>query len=123
MLAEHGGRSVRIRALPIGIPFAHFESLAESSPKDSFSNNSIQVILGVDRLDYTKGKHSDIYSRVNKLYFCSFQYCVCIRCLLRSNYFISRFNKSLASIRETFGGTPRIHRKYTTNANCGSLED
>ena len=55
MLAEHGGRSVRIRALPIGIPFAHFESLAESAPSDSLSTDDIKVILGVDRLDYTKG--------------------------------------------------------------------
>ena len=55
MLAEHGGRSVRIRALPIGIPFAHFESLAKSSPIESLSSNSVKVILGVDRLDYTKG--------------------------------------------------------------------
>ena len=73
MLAEHGGRSVRIRALPIGIPFAHFESLAESSPIDSFSSNSIKVILGVDRLDYTKGKYSKMHSRELTLYFCSFQ--------------------------------------------------
>ena len=54
MLAEHGGRSVRIRALPIGIPFAHFQSLAESST-ESLSADNVKVILGVDRLDYTKG--------------------------------------------------------------------
>ena len=56
MLCEHGGRSVRIRALPIGIPFKHFESLALSAPPNSISNENIKIILGVDRLDYTKGK-------------------------------------------------------------------
>ena len=55
MLCEHGGRSVRIRALPIGIPYKHFESLAHSAPPNSISNESIRIILGVDRLDYTKG--------------------------------------------------------------------
>ena len=54
LLAEHGGRSVRIRALPIGIPFTNFQTLAQSSPA-TISNNSVKVILGVDRLDYTKG--------------------------------------------------------------------
>uniref|UniRef100_A0A7M5XCU2 Trehalose-6-phosphate synthase n=1 Tax=Clytia hemisphaerica TaxID=252671 RepID=A0A7M5XCU2_9CNID len=55
MLCEHGGRSVRIRALPIGIPYKHFEALANSAPPNSISNESIRIILGVDRLDYTKG--------------------------------------------------------------------
>ena len=54
LLAEHGGRSVRIRALPIGIPYTNFQTLAQSSPA-TISNNSVKVILGVDRLDYTKG--------------------------------------------------------------------
>ena len=54
MLAEHGGRSVRIRALPIGIPFSNFQALAESA-KETRSDNNLKVILGVDRLDYTKG--------------------------------------------------------------------
>lgn len=55
MLAEHGGRSVRIRALPIGIPFSNFHALAESA-KETRSDNNLKVILGVDRLDYTKGR-------------------------------------------------------------------
>ena len=57
MLCEHGGRSVRVRALPIGIPFEHFESLARSAPLNSISTEDIKIILGVDRLDYTKGEN------------------------------------------------------------------
>ncbi|KAF0307904.1 Bifunctional trehalose-6-phosphate synthase/phosphatase [Amphibalanus amphitrite] len=53
MLVEHGGRTVRVRALPIGIPFDRFKSLAASAPR-TFSDSQ-QLILGVDRLDYTKG--------------------------------------------------------------------
>lgn len=56
MLCEHGGRSVRIRALPIGIPYEHFETLARNAPPNSISTENIKIILGVDRLDYTKGK-------------------------------------------------------------------
>lgn len=53
LLVEHGGRTVRVRPLPIGIPFERFVELAEKAPK-VFSTNQ-KIILGVDRLDYTKG--------------------------------------------------------------------
>lgn len=53
MLVEHGGRSVRIRPLPIGIPFDHFVELAKGA-KRIFKTKQ-KIILGVDRLDYTKG--------------------------------------------------------------------
>lgn len=53
LLVEHGGRSVRIRPLPIGIPFDHFVELAKNA-KRIFKTKQ-KIILGVDRLDYTKG--------------------------------------------------------------------
>ncbi|KAJ8933916.1 hypothetical protein NQ314_013717 [Rhamnusium bicolor] len=53
LLVEHGGRTVRVRPLPIGIPFDRFVELAEKAPR-VFSTNQ-KIILGVDRLDYTKG--------------------------------------------------------------------
>ncbi|RZF33426.1 hypothetical protein LSTR_LSTR009617 [Laodelphax striatellus] len=53
LLVEHGGRSVRVRPLPIGIPYERFVQLAESAP--AVLATSQQVVLGVDRLDYTKG--------------------------------------------------------------------
>lgn len=53
LLVEHGGRTVRVRALPIGIPFERFVELAEKAPKVLSTNQ--KIILGVDRLDYTKG--------------------------------------------------------------------
>nr|APZ77037.1 trehalose-6-phosphate synthase [Gampsocleis gratiosa] len=54
MLVEHGGRTVRVRPLPIGIPFDRFVQLAESAPRVMLTTNQ-KVVLGVDRLDYTKG--------------------------------------------------------------------
>ncbi|CAH0561444.1 unnamed protein product [Brassicogethes aeneus] len=53
LLVEHGGRAVRVRALPIGIPFDRFVELAEKAPV--VLNTNQKIILGVDRLDYTKG--------------------------------------------------------------------
>lgn len=53
LLVEQGGRTVRVRPLPIGIPFERFVELAEQSPRVLSTNQ--KIILGVDRLDYTKG--------------------------------------------------------------------
>jgi len=53
LLVEHGGRTVRVRPLPIGIPFDRFVSLAETANRVMQSNQ--KIVLGVDRLDYTKG--------------------------------------------------------------------
>lgn len=53
LLVENGGRSVRIRPLPIGIPFERFELLAKNAKRVLKTKH--KIILGVDRLDYTKG--------------------------------------------------------------------
>lgn len=53
LLVEHGGRTVRVRPLPIGIPFDRFVQLAQSAVKVMSTNQ--RIVLGVDRLDYTKG--------------------------------------------------------------------
>ena len=45
---------VHIKALPIGIPYKRFESLSRSANR-VFTDSNCQIILGVDRLDYTKG--------------------------------------------------------------------
>lgn len=36
LLVEHGGRTVRIRPLPIGIPFLRFEKMAREAKESSF---------------------------------------------------------------------------------------
>lgn len=55
MLVELAGRTVHIKALPIGIPFDRFVQLAENAPVFIKDTDKVKVILGVDRLDYTKG--------------------------------------------------------------------
>ncbi len=57
-----GGRTVKVGAFPLGISFQYFEGLATSPRvreramrlRRSFGENH-KIVLGVDRLDYTKG--------------------------------------------------------------------
>lgn len=55
MLVELAGRTVHVKPLPIGIPFERFVKLAEEAPVLMKDTDKVKVILGVDRLDYTKG--------------------------------------------------------------------
>lgn len=57
MLVELAGRTVHVKALPIGIPFERFVELAETAPNFLNDTEKVKVIIGVDRLDYTKGKY------------------------------------------------------------------
>lgn len=54
LLVEHGGRFVRVRPLPIGIPYDRFVHMAEVAPP-VLNESNCKIVLGVDRLDYTKG--------------------------------------------------------------------
>ncbi len=54
MVVEHGDRAVPVGAFPIGVDFAFFEETAQKAP-ESADKGPERVVLGVDRLDYTKG--------------------------------------------------------------------
>jgi trehalose 6-phosphate synthase/phosphatase len=51
---EYGDRVTRIGAFPIGIDFELFDQKARAEPTPAGAGNE-RVVLGVDRLDYTKG--------------------------------------------------------------------
>ncbi len=52
-LIEYAGRTVRVGAFPLGIDFDLFDARARAvAPPDP---SDVRVVLGVDRLDYTKG--------------------------------------------------------------------
>ena len=53
-LVDYGGRVVKAGAFPLGIDFDAFEESAGGAPRPK-SQRAERVILGVDRLDYTKG--------------------------------------------------------------------
>jgi trehalose 6-phosphate synthase/phosphatase len=50
---EHGSRTVEVADFPLGIDYGRFEALATTSPRALHGPE--RVVLGVDRLDYTKG--------------------------------------------------------------------
>ncbi len=52
-LIEHGDRTVRVGVFPLGIDFELYESMARNAPRTAQRRE--RIILGVDRLDYTKG--------------------------------------------------------------------
>ena len=47
---------MRVRPLPISIPYQRFQQMAEQAPDSRWTE--LKVILGVDRLDYTKATHA-----------------------------------------------------------------
>ena len=53
LLVEYGDRTTRVGAFPLGIEFELFESLASEAPRGRKAEH--KIVLGVDRLDYTKG--------------------------------------------------------------------
>ena len=54
MVVEHGDRAVQVGSFPIGIDFQDFEERAQRAPAQP-ETAAERVVLGVDRLDYTKG--------------------------------------------------------------------
>jgi len=53
MGVEYGDRTTQVGAFPLGVDFGHWEDLArEASPPDALRHGTV---LGIDRLDYTKG--------------------------------------------------------------------
>ncbi|MGH0029031.1 MAG: bifunctional alpha,alpha-trehalose-phosphate synthase (UDP-forming)/trehalose-phosphatase [Myxococcota bacterium] len=68
-LVEYGDRTTRVGSFPIGVDFRAFEELANAAPGRS-RNNGEQTVLGVDRLDYTKGIPQRIraFERLLELY-------------------------------------------------------
>uniref|UniRef100_A0A6A7FPD3 Alpha,alpha-trehalose-phosphate synthase [UDP-forming]-like n=2 Tax=Hirondellea gigas TaxID=1518452 RepID=A0A6A7FPD3_9CRUS len=55
MLIEHNSRTVSVHPLPISIPYERFESLSKTAEAVVKNNPEEQILLCVDRLDYTKG--------------------------------------------------------------------
>lgn len=51
---EHGDQTIRVGAFPLGIDYREYEQRAWDAPRPKRSPGE-KIILGVDRLDYTKG--------------------------------------------------------------------
>ncbi len=68
-LVEYGNRTVRVGAFPIGIDFDYYERQALAAARTDVSRGE-KLVLGVDRLDYTKGIPERIlaFERLLELY-------------------------------------------------------
>ena len=69
MVVEHGDRIVKVGFFPIGIEFGVYERDAKQAPRQDEEIRE-RLILGVDRLDYTKGIPERIraFERLLELY-------------------------------------------------------
>jgi trehalose 6-phosphate synthase/phosphatase len=69
MLVEHGNRTVRVARFPIGIDVEAFDRLARAAGPAPEAERE-RIVLGVDRLDYTKGIPDRIlaFQRLLELY-------------------------------------------------------
>ncbi len=54
MAVEYGDRTAQVGYFPLGIEFDQFDARARSAPRQKRSDHE-RIVLGVDRLDYTKG--------------------------------------------------------------------
>jgi trehalose 6-phosphate synthase/phosphatase len=54
-LIDYAGRVVEVGAFPLGIDFDLFDRRAREAPTPRRNHEGERVVLGVDRLDYTKG--------------------------------------------------------------------
>jgi trehalose 6-phosphate synthase/phosphatase len=52
MVVQYGDRVAQVGTFPIGVEFDHFEERAKAAPRRPSRE---RIVLGVDRLDYTKG--------------------------------------------------------------------
>ncbi len=52
---QYDGRTIRVQSFPIGVPFKQFEDMARVVNREVIVHPDCKMILGVDRLDYTKG--------------------------------------------------------------------
>jgi trehalose 6-phosphate synthase/phosphatase len=69
-LIDYAGRVVRVGSFPLGIDFELFDERSRKAPRARESRNRERVVLGVDRLDYTKGIPDRIkaFERLLELY-------------------------------------------------------
>ncbi len=69
MIVEHGDRAVQVGVFPIGIEFDSFEERARRAAVQPETQTE-HVVLGVDRLDYTKGipERIQAFERLLELY-------------------------------------------------------
>ena len=112
LLVEYGDRTTRVGAFPIGIEFEHFARLAEqASPQPDMQRE--QVILGADRLDYTKGipERLEAIERLLELYPEHREKVVLLQVAVPSRAQVAEYRELKSEIDEMVG---RINGRFAT---------
>ena len=81
MLVQHHGRVIQVKALPIGIPYTMFETLAKSAPSVYGENSKVSTLV-LQGVRYGCGF---IFKCVRFTYAASIPYFVMVAVLLCSN--------------------------------------
>ncbi len=110
-VVEHGERTVRVGAFPLGIDFERFERGAREAPRGAASRE--QIVLGVDRLDYTKGIPERIRAleRLLELHHEHREKVVLLQLAVPSRYQVAEYQELKREIDEQVG---RVNGRFAT---------
>ncbi|HYD47832.1 MAG TPA: trehalose-6-phosphate synthase, partial [Terriglobales bacterium] len=108
---HHAGRSVRVGAFPIGIDFDYYETLALKAPPAGTPRE--QLVIGVDRLDYTKGipERLLVFERLLELYPQHRERVIFLQLAVPSRAQVAEYRQLKRQIDELVG---RINGRFST---------
>ncbi len=108
---ELGEHTTRVAAFPLGIDYGAYERLAHGAPRKVPSD---QVILGVDRLDYTKGipERIDAFERFLELFPEHREKVVFIQLAVPSRDQVKEYQEQKRAIDERVG---RVNGRFGTS--------
>jgi trehalose 6-phosphate synthase/phosphatase len=111
-LVEHGDGVVRVGAFPLGIDFDRFDSRARQAPVEE-KRDGEKVVLGVDRLDYTKGIPERIRSieRLLEVYPEHREKVVLLQLAVPSRFQVAEYQELKREIDELVG---RVNGRFAT---------
>jgi trehalose 6-phosphate synthase/phosphatase len=112
MLVEHGDRTVQVGTFPIGIDFDFFETAARSAAPSAHPHE--RLVLGVDRLDYTKGIPERIHAfeRLLELYPEHREKVVLMQIAVPSRFQVAEYRQLK---REIDGLVGRVNGRFATS--------
>ncbi len=111
-VVEHGDRVVRVGAFPIGIDFKLYEEGAHKAPRETRRE---RIVLGVDRLDYTKGIPERIraFERLLELYPRHRGNVVLLQIAVPSRSEVAEYRELKSEIDELVG---RVNGRFATSS-------
>jgi trehalose 6-phosphate synthase/phosphatase len=111
-LVEFGERTVQVGAFPLGIDFDRFDQLARAAPTER--RDGERIVLGVDRLDYTKGIPERIraFERLLELYPEHRETVVMLQLAVPSRFQVAEYQELKREIDELVG---RVNGRFATS--------